>query len=113
MSAFICSDKHISAIVNHFDFIEDKQAMGQFLLDANVESVNYRYSRDTKLEFELEETTNTDEEVYTLIRSLNYQSCEVEDYEETAMYKILDKFQKELFSRGCDENTYVEDFWDI
>lgn len=107
MSAFIVSDNHIHAVVAaaaHFDAylpnlklrdIDDRQKLGQILVDANYESVNYRYK--AKYEppvYRIRFTTPPDPiQAIKAIDCLDYQSCEVPDWESTEAFKILERIK--------------------
>lgn len=86
MSAFICSDRHIATIA-HFAANGDLET-AQFLADKlkreNVRSVNYRYNEKTRVkpcnisDYWKEANIN---DVFCLVRCLDYQSCERSDYD--------------------------------
>lgn len=96
MSAFICSDKHISAIVrwacrNNVSVwfgnpsrslrSGDEQEIVDILYAENVKSVNYRYPASepeatTGCVYDQDAPTLEPVEVIKLIQSLEYQSCE-------------------------------------
>lgn len=94
MSAFICSDKHISAIVRwasrsntSFWFgnptrklgAGDEQALVDILYAENVKSVNYRYSESDPVDgcvYDQDAPNLSPVGVIKLVQSLEYQSCE-------------------------------------
>jgi hypothetical protein len=117
MSAYILDRKHFVAIAKFIDVHSDKQAArtihvyhpdlaatsyriqageaATLLLLGNMESVAYRY-KEMLADF----APITDREWYRtaalepvqmfgVLRSLQYQSCEVADYEKTVAYAIL------------------------
>lgn len=81
-----------------FDVNEMSNAIGQSLLDANYDSVNYRYDDDKKaptyeyspdacLDSVANETYEAD--VYSAIQEYNYQACETDTYFESELYHSL------------------------
>jgi hypothetical protein len=134
MSAFVVSKKHVASIVgwyvsqnynSHFDH-NDAVEMGNRLLKKNVESVQYRYP-DCKDNIaacpgviaELASGTVPELKLRDLIwkkpisalhcikaiHCLDYQSCELPDWEKTEEYKFLKKVEGLAVSRlpGYDE----------
>ena len=106
MSAFIVSNKHIEALVTsggprplqyHFNgewhpISYNEQKAGQILLNENIRSVETRYnSTEIPTTFILTELTNnyTAIEIVKLCDSLDYQSCETDDWLTTEAYAIL------------------------
>lgn len=122
MSAFICDNKTITAIARAFveygvefrggepksamdmilvDTNKETKRIGQALLAENYRSVNYRYSEETEVpEFEPERLEKLDQGIVTgCIACYEYQACETDDWEETLIYKDLQKLkQKILYS---------------
>jgi hypothetical protein len=77
MSAFICSDMHISTIA-HFIAPANAQNLANKLKEINIKSVNYRYgekSRITKCKFNPKLDVNN-YDISKLIESWIYQCCE-------------------------------------
>jgi hypothetical protein len=81
MSAFICTDKHFSAIAYYIGNIVNihPQIIADKLKSINIESVNYRYNEKTpkrkcKLMHSGENYTVFD--IIRLIECWHYQSCE-------------------------------------
>jgi hypothetical protein len=107
MSAWICSNKHISAILGAYAAArrhglprteiteEDATALGQLLLDENYRSVNHRYDENDRGRFRLAKATYRapPEPVAALklCMSLDYQSCECDDWQRTEAYYLLRK----------------------
>lgn len=83
MSAWICSDKHICAVVTayaaamHITDKDELQRIAALLLEENTKSVDYRY-RETNERFDIkfEPVEVSPIDAYKLTRSLAYQSCE-------------------------------------
>lgn len=115
MSAFICCDEHISAIVgwyvtkgqevnyeNRQKTREQMQELGQILLDENIRSVNHRYNENEPTEaFTLLDTfvsyPLSPIDIIKACNCLDYQSCETPDYEQTLAHKLLG----EIISAAC------------
>lgn len=81
-----------------FDVSEMRNAIGQSLLDANYDSVNYRYDENRKAptyeysEDALRESCKNgtyQADVYSAIQEYNYQACETENYFESELYHSL------------------------
>ena len=108
MSAFICDDMHINAIVtyavdkqvsiyeegNGHTYITDANAeeIGRTLLSENVRSVNHRYNESEDAgdyKFERFETPLTAVEAIKACNCLDYQSCETDDWKTTRACAIL------------------------
>jgi hypothetical protein len=110
MSAFIVSEKHIQAIVNYAVFKikdvyfanggkldlrtpEDRNRLGQILWDANVESVNYRYTDNQpyhKFEFRPTSEIMSPVQMIKALRCLNYQSCEIDDWNNRTACRLIE-----------------------
>lgn len=99
MSAFICTDKHISAIVSWASRNNvaacasgKEQEAADCLLAENIRSVNYRY-QETTLIVPCEYTPDASRapvEIIKLCHSLAYQSCEHREWETSEAKKIVD-----------------------
>lgn len=114
MSAFVVSDKHISALVAHLLPVE-RQEMGQKLVNENYRSVNYRYhSNDKPHVFQFEDVKCTAVELIKLCRCYNYQCCETPDWKETDAYRFVEKVQFACFMKIRDIIPgYEEAEWTI
>ena len=91
MSAWIATDKHIASIAVTFFPPENAQQMANDMKRANIDSVNYRYDkkkRRTKCSLKQAEKLLL-QDLYSLTASLDYQSCEVPDYEHTPMAALM------------------------
>lgn len=100
MSAYVCSDKHIATIacnyVKLFEHGELAQEMADALLACNIASVNYRYKEDEpivpcsldEVDFDL-----SFEDLSELCRCLDYQSCELPDYNNPLLDRIWAQFK--------------------
>lgn len=88
-----------------FEVNEMANAIGQSLLDANYDSVNYRYGEDKKaptykysedacLDSVANETYEAD--VYSAIQEYNYQACETENYFESDLYHTLQNIKEDM-----------------
>jgi hypothetical protein len=115
MSAFICDDLHINAIVTYA--IDKKvsfynpttktrtditatnaEAIGRMLMDENVRSVCHRYSdagddeksAAAQYKFKRFATPLTAVEVIKACNCLDYQSCETDDWADTLARVVLD-----------------------
>lgn len=83
MSAWICSDKHINAVVtayadqNGITDAAELDRIANLLLEENTKSVDYRYQETNErfvIKFERVEMAPID--AYKLTRSYSYQACE-------------------------------------
>ena len=109
MSAFIVSDRHISALVNygaqqrttyffnglHHELKQsgEPQRSGQILLNENVRSVNHCYNETTVPDaFELSAINSqnlTPVAILSLCAGYDYQACETDDYDTTEAHAII------------------------
>jgi len=109
MSAFVVSKNHIAQLVRFY--MVKKQYDDKFngkdgvewankLMAKNVASVNYRYEDNEEINERAETFTMKDilfaklitpVEALKAIRGLNYQSCELEDWNTSPERKFLDK----------------------
>lgn len=106
MSAFVVSDKHISAMIQtvtmsgrasyywngeRHDMRGQRQEIGQKLLDENYRSVNARYSdSDEPHQFVMQRVDRVS--MVQLIKAChcyNYQACETNDWNETEAHAIV------------------------
>jgi hypothetical protein len=104
MSAWIVSNKHLSAILGayalsfqryQFDGLSEERAaeLGQLLLDENYRSVNHRYDEHNRGRFRLARrafrTPPEPVAALKLCMSLDYQSCECDDWNRSeAFYQL-------------------------
>ncbi len=129
MSAFICNQKHINALVRFFatsrddlyiynngvkDPIKftnsptDLTKLGQILIDENYKSVNSRYNENDKPErFVYNWNTKYYEppQILKALACLRYQSCETNEYEDSIAYKIVEALESRAINKlpGYDE----------
>jgi hypothetical protein len=97
MSAFVVSQNTIRAAVAALDSGDliylgcyDAQDAGQTLLDENCRSVAYRYSEpQEKIKYTHVDVPATPLESLSAIACIDYQSCETDDWKDTAAYRIL------------------------
>jgi hypothetical protein len=122
MSAYVVDDKTISALAKAiidygvdfkaegftmpsicgviFDDGEMKQAVGDRLLEANYDSVNYRYNEDdTPREYKYEDVEINEGIVLGCLNCFDYQACEVDGWEESELYGSLMALKDELLTR--------------
>lgn len=103
-----------------FERNEMANAIGQSLLDANYDSVNYRYGEDKKaptykysedacLESRKNKTYEAD--VYSAIREYNYQACETENYFESDLYHTLQNIKEDMLVRLLRQKCPDADGW--
>lgn len=91
MSARIATDKHIASVAVTFFPPETAQEMANLMKRGNIDSVNYRYDKKkhrTKCSLKRAEKLSL-QDLYSLTASLDYQSCEVPDYEHTPMAALM------------------------
>jgi len=122
MSAYVVDDKTISALAKAFidygvdfkaeDFTmpsicgvifnddEMKQAVGERLLKANYDSVNYLYGEDdAPREYKYEDVEINEGIVLGCLDCFNYQTCEVDRWEESLLYGSLEALRGKLLER--------------
>lgn len=123
MSAFICNNETITCIARGFvdfgvdfrggrpktwieqiciDRNEEIKRIGQALLEANYESVNFRYNENTEVpEFEPAPLNEGFDEAIVLgcISCFDYQACEVNNWEDTVVYKDLQRLKDKITMR--------------
>lgn len=103
-----------------FDVNEMSNAIGQSLLDANYDSVNYRYDEDKKaptyeyspdacLDSVANETYEAD--VYSAIQEYNYQACETENYFESELYHSLQDAKESMLVGLLRQQCPKADGW--
>ena len=103
-----------------FDVNEMRNAIGQSLLDANYDSVNYRYdegkkaptyeySEDACLESRKNKTYEAD--VYSAIQEYNYQACETENYFESELYHSLQDAKESMLVGLLKQQCPKADGW--
>ena len=124
MSAFVVSKKHIMAIVmfnwrashDYNESIDTAISKCNLLLKTNIESVNYRYNEnetynDSFTISDLESAPSLSPvEILKLIFCLEYQSCELPNWEETKAYKLLKNIKFEAIYKL---SGYEEAKWSI
>lgn len=112
MSAFIVSDEHIAAIVGsalahdrwHKTLtITDAVASAHILANENARSVNTRYAHHNQPEDPPTVSAKRIQHYYKnpltpvqllkAIQSLDYQSCETDDWNTTQAFKLLQNYQ--------------------
>lgn len=134
MSAFMCTDEHISAIIEYgalvgcamypnglpsVSFKGNEKFLAQELKNANIRSLNERYDEELTLE-KVRFVQRAESEwaafpydavqIVKLCDSFNYQACEVNDYESTDAYRIVQTV-KDWAARRVD--GYEEAAWAI
>ena len=91
MSAFICSDLHITIIAKAIadDMELNEQETANYLKSLNIDSVNYRYkekTRKTRCKLQSPKINYSLHDIAKLMHSYLYQACE--NY--TIQYKAVD-----------------------
>lgn len=119
MSAFICSDLHISTIAIYIHHLNDNigiQELADKLKSINIDSVNYRYNEKTR-KTKCKIINNYDNvkyhlfDIVRLIQCWNYQACEKGDNLE---YMIMSGFLDSFFSNQDRENASINsNLWSI
>lgn len=113
MSAFICSDRHINAIVrfacknnlrithgNPSTFLAvpgNEQRVAEILLTENIRSVNYRYGLSDEDDVIVYDPFAPDLRPIEVIKAcdcLAYQSCEHPAWDESLACKLLHEIQR-------------------
>lgn len=125
MSAYIVSDETISVIAKglveygvecrgvHFDTMQvilvngRYKPIGQWLLDQNYKSVNFRYGEDTPTpEFEYKDVEADLGVLLGCIECYIYQACETADFTESEIYKSLMQLKDRMLKRLIKEKGY-------
>lgn len=116
MSAFICTDYHISILAQ---YAEDnkiscygwqwekkgKIAIGRELLFENYRSYNYRYKQTGTVEFIFDDRAlagfldTSPAQMAKAVFCLIYQSCEHPSWEESAAFQLLDNIKDDLLKK--------------
>lgn len=103
-----------------FDVNEMSNAIGQSLLDANYDSVNYRYDENKKAptyeysEDALQESLKNgtyQADVYSAIQEYNYQACETENYFESELYHSLQDAKESMLVGLLRQQCPKADGW--
>ena len=126
MSAFVVSNKHITAILNSTSprypgdsfyyyyqgeprYVNGrKEEIGALLLAENIRSVNYYYNeQDTYEQFKLDLSVRplTPVEIIKACDCYYYQACETPDWKDTEAYAIIDTIRERAINNlpGYDE----------
>lgn len=139
MSAFIVSDLTISAIVKGLEMYNVsfaaegysapaksyiislatvRKAIGQYLLNQNYNSVNYRYKeKEPSREFVYHDIKNINPGMIVgAINCYNYQTCEApienQEYFETQLYFSLQRLKDAILDRYITRDGY-EITWEV
>ncbi len=114
MSAFQCTDYHISALAIYAESKDISRelyakAIGKILHAENVKSVNWRYQEDEKPDFKLDIEARyaffdggcslNYPKLLKACHCLKYQSCETSDYKDSEAYKILEAIESDATRR--------------
>lgn len=103
-----------------FDMNEMANAIGQSLLDANYDSVNYRYDENKKAPtYEYSEDAMKEShkngtyqaDVYSAIQEYNYQACETENYFESDLYHTLQDVKESMLVWLLKQQCPKADGW--
>lgn len=103
-----------------FDVNEMSNAIGQSLLDANYDSVNYRYDEDKKAptykysEDAMKESLKNktyEADVYSAIQEYNYQACETDNYFESDLYHTLKNIKEDMLVRLLRQKCPTAEGW--
>ena len=130
MSAFIVSEKHITAMINsmipHYSgdstgyywdrkthyFNGNSQEIGQKLLEQNYRSVNSRYGKSIEAPVYkgILSRTRSPIEIIKACHCYNYQSCETDNWQYTEAYAISKAIEAAAVRRIAG---YEEANWEI
>jgi hypothetical protein len=117
MSAWIASDEQFNAAVLGWSFHTGRnrpndilQEMADILKRENVRSVNWRYNERTKftpvvLDFD-KPCEDSVWQVIFYLRSIDYQSCERDDYEKSRAFALNHSMQSELYALAVDPKHF-------
>lgn len=132
MSAYIMTDDSINNIVNFFanavrpqdqayvpmngryDYINKNTAeeVARILYAQNVRSVDTRYNEENEAKFTYKPSYQriSNKELVQEMDSLEYQSCETDDYYQTEAYLIICRMRKQLLQEIYAEEEAYEGF---
>ena len=132
MSAYIVSDKTISVIAKglvdygvetegvKFDTMQMMlinlryEPIGQWLLEQNYKSANYRYDDDLQTpKFNYEEVEADEGTLLGCIDCYMYQSCETPDFEDTGIYRALQELKRKMLERLIKAKGYEIPWGDL
>lgn len=117
MSAFICTDTHINALVTWAsankvtvtdgnlykirDVYNNELSISELFYIANVISVNYRYKLADPIGDIVYKPTGLYRpvEIIKLCNSLDYQSCEHPDWDDSLAKKLLDEIRQKAITK--------------
>ena len=92
MSAFLCSDLHISVIASALaELPDDVQQLANALKSINIDSINYRYRENSEAEacnIETDGKTYSEADIAALVACWNYQACEGD----TWPYRVMSSY---------------------
>ena len=128
MSAYIVSDETVSVIVKAFeiynicynekdynetDIERKRQSLGQYLVDQNYRSVNYRYiDQMTPHKFEFTDINlmvNGKLDTGLIVGCIdcyNYQACETEDYWQSKIYHSLRWLKDKILNQYIKQDGF-------
>ena len=130
MSCYIVSNKTLTVLAKGFldyhvsigsiekDVITSYQneinKIGQYLLNENAKSVNYRYGEDEHYKFKIEEPEEYNDGIlYGCIGCYNYQACEVEDYYFSEVYQALQSLKVAMLERFLKKAGFDDFPWGV
>lgn len=125
MSAFICSDRHISTLVYYYGtnvnllVYDEIIKIAKVLLKENVKSVNYRYNAKykTKLKSFDPKTSCSLVELYKLANCWEYQTCEHPNHEKSNAWKIIQALKLNILDKLIQSDKFRFEYdiadWDI
>jgi hypothetical protein len=113
MSAFVCSDLHISIIASAIasDLNLPDQTVADYLKAINIESVNYRYTEQTrksKCKLQNPVIQYNQNDIANLIDSYIYQACEKDTIQFHAISALLNQWKKDN-----NANPELSSVWSI
>ena len=103
-----------------FDVNEMRNAIGQSLLDANYDSVNFRYDENRKAptyEYSADALYESCKngtylaDVYSAIQEYNYQACETDNYFESDLYHTLQNIKEDMLVQLLKQKCPNADGW--
>lgn len=109
MSAFLCGQEHINALVNWanrrspyggMSLVQrlevTPQELGELLYNENVRSLQARYGNDhDSYKYKFRQAYNvTPVQILKACSCYDYQACESEDYETTNAAKVIDQIRQ-------------------
>lgn len=112
MSAFICSDLHISVIAHALaDTEQERIGLASLLKTVNTNSVNHRYDtkvRHSKVKIPKIVPAYSFADIFNLVKCWDYQACEgcLFEYKVASAYVFEQCRLRGIDNSGCDSTIW-------